>query len=119
MLSRFSHVMIYVADMERAARWYGDVLGFSTRFLSAPHYATLWSESLKIRIDLHPDTTGGNIGHGSMLYFAADDLDAAIAELRGKGCTVSDPRSRGGSPRFTEFADSEGNVIGLYESKQE
>jgi predicted enzyme related to lactoylglutathione lyase len=51
-----------------------------------------------------------------MVYFAARDLDAAVRFLREKGVTVSDPRKRGDSPRFTEFADSEGNPIGLYET---
>ena len=114
MLSRFSHVMLYVQDLQRAATWYVKVLGFGIRFLAAPHYATLWNESLKLRIDLHPDQRGGNIGHGPMVYFVADDLDATIASLRAHGVQASDPRSRGDSPRFTEFVDSEGNVLGLY-----
>jgi predicted enzyme related to lactoylglutathione lyase len=115
MLTNFSHVMIHVNDMERAVKWYASVLGFVGKYVSAPHYASLWNESLKLRIDLHPDSQGENVGHGAMLYFAADDLDQAVAELRRRGVHVSDPRSRANSPRFTEFADSEGNAIGLYE----
>lgn len=113
---QFSHVMLYVRDMERAVRWYQGVLGFTIRFLGAPHYATLWHESMKVRFDLHGDSHGGNIGRGPIPHFAADDLDAAVAFLRAKGVTVSDPRSVEGSPRFTEFADSEGNVLGIYEA---
>ena len=33
-----------------------------------------------------------------------------------RGISVSDPRRRGQSPRFTDFANSEGNPLGLYEA---
>ena len=115
MFSGFSHMMLYVNDMQRAVNWYEQVLGFSVAYLSPPHYASLWHESLKFRVDLHPDTQGGNVGRGAMIYFVATDLDAAVTALRARGVNVSDPRSRAGSPRFTEFADSEGNSLGLYE----
>jgi len=113
---QFSHVMLYVRDMDRAARWYQDALGFVVKYMAAPHYASLWNEAIKLRLDLHPDTTGGNAGHGAMIYFAAVELDAALSALRARGVVVSDPRRRGDSPRFTEFADSEGNPLGLYEA---
>lgn len=113
---QFSHVMLYVNDMDRAARWYRDVLGFDVQYLAAPHYASLRYEQMKLRVDLHPDPQGQNVGRGSMLYFSAVDLDAAVTSLRERGVTVSDPRRRGDSPRFTEFADSEGNPLGLYEA---
>lgn len=112
---QFSHVMQYVHDMQRAAKWYQEVLGFEVKYIAVPHYATLWHESMKFRLDLHPTAAGQNVGGGSMIYFSAADLDAAVASLRQRGVTVSDPRKRGDSPRFTEFADSEGNPIGLYE----
>ncbi|HET6250943.1 MAG TPA: VOC family protein [Tepidisphaeraceae bacterium] len=116
MLTAFSHVMVYVTDMPRAIKWYADALGFAVKYAAAPHYASLWNETLKLRIDLHPDPKGENVGHGSMIYFNADDLDKAVAALRARGVQVSDPRRRASSPRFTEFADSEGNIIGLYEA---
>src|SRR5690242_8113391 len=115
-LLQFSHVMVYVHDMERAARWYQDVLGFAVTYLAAPHYASLSHGSMKLRVDLHPDPDGQNVGRGAMIYFTAPDLDAAVAQLRDRGVHVSDPRKRGNSPRFTEFADSEGNPVGLYET---
>lgn len=117
MLARFSHVMIYATDLERAIKWYVEALGFVVNYASAPHYASLRHPTLQLRIDLHPDPKRENVGRGAMLYFAADDLDKTVAELGSRGVHVSDPRSRGDSPRFTEFADSEGNPIGLYEDK--
>lgn len=117
MLKRFSHVMIYATDLERAMKWYVDVLGFKPNYASVPHYVSMHHPTLQLRVDLHPDPKKENVGCGAMLYFAADDLDKTVTELRSHGIHVSDPRSRGDSPRFTEFADSEGNPIGLYEDK--
>lgn len=117
MLKRFSHVMIYTTDFERAMKWYVDALGFKVNYASVPYYASMQHPTLQLRVDLHPDPKKENVGRGAMLYFAADDLDNTVAELRSRGIHVSDPRSRGDSPRFTEFADSEGNPIGLYEDK--
>ena len=117
MLKRFSHVMIYATDLERAMEWYVEALGFKVNYASAPYYASMQHPTLQLRVDLHPDPKKENVGRGAMLYFSADDLDKTVADLRSRGIQVSDPRSRGDSPRFTEFADCEGNPIGLYEDK--
>jgi predicted enzyme related to lactoylglutathione lyase len=117
MLSKFSHVMLYVTDVDRAVKWYADKLGFSISSNYAPHYAMLWHEGLKFRLDLHPDRVGGNIGHGAQVYFQGDSLDSSVAALRAKGITVSDPRTEGGGAvRFCDFFDSEGNKLGLWET---
>jgi predicted enzyme related to lactoylglutathione lyase len=115
---QFSHVMLYVKDMDRAATWYQETLGFTVRYLAAPRYASLLHEAMQLRLDLHPDDQLQNVGRGAMVYFAAVDLDIAVASLRSRGVVVSDPRRRGESPRFTEFADSEGNPLGLYETSK-
>jgi catechol 2,3-dioxygenase-like lactoylglutathione lyase family enzyme len=114
MLKGFSHVMLYVQDVDRAAKWYQQHLGFKPRQLYAPHYGILFHDGMKFRLDLHPaKPDSDNIGHGPLVYFTCDDLDATVAALRGAGVSVQDPRSEGGSPRFTEFKDGEGNVLGL------
>jgi len=38
MLTSFSHVMMYVNDVARAAKWYEDILGFKPVMVMAPHY---------------------------------------------------------------------------------
>lgn len=118
MLKSFSHVMIYVQDVGRAAKWYTATLGFKPQMLMAPYYGILDHEELKFRLDLHPEQPGrGDIGHGPQAYFASDDIDADVKSLRGKGVTVEDPRSESGSPRFCNFKDCEGNVLGLIEAR--
>ncbi len=115
MLSRFSHVMIFVKDVSRAAKWYGDVFGFAVRNSYAPHYAVLWHEGMKFRLDLHPDHSGQEVGRGAQIYFGVDDLDGEVARLRSKGIVVTDPKSEGGSARFSVVTDGEGNLVGIGE----
>jgi predicted enzyme related to lactoylglutathione lyase len=114
----FSHVMVYVNDVSRALAWYRDTLGFEINFNDAPHYASLKHDEWKLRIDLHPDKKGGNVGHGAEIYFIVDDINKATAALRGRGLTVPDPKSEGdGAVWFTSFKDSEGNTLGIWEER--
>lgn len=112
---RLSHVMIFVKDVSRAAKWYGDIFGFSVRNNYAPHYAILWNEEMKLRLDLHPDHSGEEVGRGAQVFLSVDDIDKEVARLRGKGITVTDPRSEGGEARFSDATDSEGNTVGVIE----
>ena len=115
MLTSFSHVMMYVNDLDRAAKWYQSVLGFRVKFLASPHYGSLMHDGMKFRLDLHPDNGKGRVGVGPQTYFVTDDIDAEVKRLRSAGVKVDDPRSESGSPRFAGFHDSEGNELGLTE----
>jgi predicted enzyme related to lactoylglutathione lyase len=118
MFTQFSHVMIYVNDVARAMGWYRDVLGFSVHFDVAPHYASLWHDELKFRLDLHPDRTGQNVGRGAEIYFRTDNLADGLAALAAKGVKVTEPRSEdGGSVWFAHCIDSEGNRVGIWEKR--
>src|SRR5207244_936811 len=89
MLNGFSHVMIYVHDLERAAKWYSSMLGFKPLYIAAPHYASLYHEGMKFRLDLHPGAKDSpDVGHGALVYFTSEKLDDAVAALRGKGVSV-------------------------------
>ena len=117
MLTAFSHAMLYVHDVQRAAKWYADTLGFTVRALYGPHYGMLFHDQMNFELHLHPTRNGDAtyISKGSVLYFTADDLDKTVADLRGKGVKCEDPRSESGSPRFSSFTDCEGNVLGMTE----
>ena len=115
MLTSFSHVMMYVNDVARAAKWYESTLGFKPVMVMAPHYGIMSHPQLNFRLDLHPDRQKNKVGGGAQVYFVTDDIDAEIKSLRAKGVSCDDPRSESGSPRFTGFRDSEGNELGLTE----
>ena len=117
MIERFSHVMMYVTDLDRAVAWYGENLGFAVNFVAPKAYASLRHDVLGMRLDLHPtEETGGDVGHGPIPNFSTRNIDAAVAELKSKGVKVGEVRREGNSPRFMTFWDSEGNALGLEES---
>lgn len=117
MFDRFSHVMMFVGELERAVAWYTGKLGFAVNFVAPGAYASLRHEAMGFRLDLHPsEADGRDVGFGPMPNFAVADLDRALAELEARGVKVSPPRRQGDSPRFATIWDSEGNALGLEES---
>src|SRR5262249_51733799 len=70
MLTGLSHVMLYVNDVSRAAKWYVDTLGFKIRFVAGPHYGILFHDAMKFRLDLHPTREGtqDNVGRGPQAF---------------------------------------------------
>jgi len=118
MLTKFSHVMLWVEDLDRAVKFWEQTFGFGRRFVAPGHYAVLHHQGMNFPLHLHPAKKGDpNIGHGPQVYFISDQLDDEVKRLRAAGITITDPRSETGSPRFSEFKDSEGNAIGLTESR--
>ena len=116
MLTRFSHVMLFVTDLDRAVAWYGQHLGFEPRFVVPGQYASLHNKAIDVRLDLHPtETAGRDVGFGPMPYFAVEHMDTFLATLKSAGVRAGEPRREGGSTRFVTIWDSEGNAIGLEE----
>lgn len=118
MFERFSHVMLFAADLDRAVKWYGEKLGFVPNFVVPHAYASLRHEELGMRLDLHPtEETGADVGHGPMPYFTVKDIAATLALLQARGVKTGSIQQEGSSPRFATFWDSEGNALGLEENR--
>ncbi|HEY3319429.1 MAG TPA: VOC family protein [Planctomycetota bacterium] len=116
MFIRFSHVMMYVTDLDRAVKWYSGILGFTPNFVAPGCYASLRHDKMGCRIDLHPTEAGGkDVGFGPIPNFAVTNLDETLEALKAQGVKVGQPRREGGSPRFVTIWDSEGNALGLEE----
>jgi lactoylglutathione lyase len=103
-----TYVMLMVADMTRALKFYTDVFDVSVSFES-PH----WSEFTVAgaTIALHSGGSGADTQTG--LGFEVDDLDAALQRAGDAGGKVtSPPRDRPGEGiRIAEVADTEGNHL--------
>ena len=108
------HVSINVPNVEAAAPFYTDVLGmavlprpdfsFDGRWLRSPG----GGEVHLIEVEGWVPPTGQHWA------FKVDDIDAAVAELRGRGVRVDDPRQLPGTgSRQTFFFDPAGNMIEL------
>ena len=107
-----TYVMLMVADMTRALRFYTEAFAV-TVLISSPH----WSEFTiaGTTIALHPGGSGNETHTG--LGFEVKDLDAALQRTTEVGGRITNqPRERPQERiRVAQIADTEGNVITVAE----
>jgi glyoxylase I family protein len=108
------HVSIMVPDVDEALRFYTDVLGLEQR-TDRPELGVggAWLDAGGQQLHLVEGETPPGLGQHFALLI--DDLDATIAELRGRGLAVSDPRPIGRSLQAF-VSDPSGNLIELHQA---
>lgn len=105
-------VFYEVHDMERAVRFYREVLGLTLRFRDGDNWAAFDINGLSFALEG---------GHGSVregggkVSFKTSDLDSFVAKLRAARVDVEGP-TIGAHERRALVRDPEGNVFYLYEA---
>ena len=107
------HVSINVIDVDAAVAFYTEVLGGTERgdrpdFGFGGAWIDLGASQVHLIEAAPPPVLGQHFA------IRVDDLDGAVAELRGKGVDIADP-SPVGPGRQTFLADPAGNTVELYE----
>jgi len=107
------HVSVNVPDVPSAVAFYTGVLGGTLRD-DRPEFGFggAWIDLGASQVHLLEAAAPPVLGQHFALAVA--DLDAAVAELRGRGIAVGDP-SPVGSGRQTFLSDPAGNTVELYE----
>ncbi len=105
MALKLSYAILFVADMDRAVKFYRDTLGLPLKFQSLE-----WSEFAtgETTLALHPASEKNPAGKVE-LGFTAPDLAAFYREMSAKGVKFPMPPTRqdfGGE--LAQFRDSEG-----------
>ncbi|MBL8160472.1 MAG: VOC family protein [Anaerolineae bacterium] len=116
----FSWVEIPVLDIERAARFYGQLLERELIITDMPprRMATIYFEPNEVGGSLlqSPDAKPGN--QGAHVYLNAgrgSDLETMIERVRSLGAEIVIPATPMGSDgRFASFKDTEGNILSLF-----
>jgi methylmalonyl-CoA/ethylmalonyl-CoA epimerase len=114
-LSQIGQIAITVHDTDRAVAFYRDALGLPFLFQAGPlAFFQCGGVRLMLSVPEKPE-----FDHpASILYYRVDDIDAAHAELTGRGVLFTD------KPHFIAkmpdhdlwmafFRDSEQNLVGL------
>jgi catechol 2,3-dioxygenase-like lactoylglutathione lyase family enzyme len=110
-------VYFFVSDMERAVTFYQDVLGLRLLYRTGDDWAQF--EAGPVQLGLHAAGQGENRAGGTVA-FRVDDLDASRIALAARGISFTpEGGGQGGEPRFVEFRDPDGNVLGLLEYPQD
>jgi lactoylglutathione lyase len=108
MAAKLSHVIEFVADMDRAVKFYRDVIGLPLKFQSPG-----WSEFAtgETTLALHPSSEKNPAGKVE-LGFSVPNLQGFHAEMQGKGVRFTMPPAKqdfGGM--LAQFVDSEGTPV--------
>ncbi len=115
-ISRLGQIAINAKDVERAARFYQDVLGLKLLFKAPPGLAFFDCGGVRLMLDR---TEKPEFDHlSSVLYFSVADIQSAYGKLKENGVHFEDePHVIAKMPThdlwMTFFRDSEGNLLAL------
>ncbi len=111
-------------DEDRATAFYRDVFGWDTRSMPEMGYTTVATGPADP--NGRPSTpgyiNGGMLGRqepitAPVITIAVDDIDVALVRIEEHGGSTLRPRHAVGDMGFSAYiADSEGNVVGLWEN---
>jgi methylmalonyl-CoA/ethylmalonyl-CoA epimerase len=114
-LSRIHQISMRAHDIDRAVRFYRDVLGVPFLFAAPPSLA--FFDCAGVRLMLSPPEPG--FDHpGSVLYFAVEDIHQARATLGARGVVFrSEPHKiatlKDREVWLADFKDTEDNLLAL------
>jgi predicted enzyme related to lactoylglutathione lyase len=113
-VTTLDHVYYWVTDMERAIRFYREILGLSLRSQEGENWAVFdvggRQFALHRVVEGHPTQPGG-----ATAVFAVDDLDRARTVLSERGVEFGHEGDVEGYARFASFQDPDGNTVQLIE----
>jgi catechol 2,3-dioxygenase-like lactoylglutathione lyase family enzyme len=109
MRAKFSHAIVFVADMDRAIAFYRDVMGLPLKFQTP-----FWSEfeTGAVTLALHPASERNPPGR-VQLGFEAPDLPALYAEREANGLVFSAPPIDEHGTLLARIEDCEGAEVSL------
>ena len=116
----FSWVEIPVLDIERAAKFYGQLLEREVTITDMPprRMAILYFEPGKVGGSLlqSPDIKPSNQGpHVYLNAGRGSDLEKMVERVRSLGAEILVPMTpMGDDGRFASFKDTEGNILSLF-----
>lgn len=117
-LRRLDHVYYWTRDLDRAVKFYRDVLGLELLRKEGSSWAEF--ETGTIRLALHGGIEGRPVqAGGATAVFEVDDLLEAKAALEERGVEFLDHLGEiEGYARFTSFLDPDGNTVQMIEYLQ-
>jgi catechol 2,3-dioxygenase-like lactoylglutathione lyase family enzyme len=113
------NVTVFVADMDRAVRFYTDVLGLRLAQRFGDHWASI-DGGPGLSIGLHPasaQSPAGCPGSITIGLQVAANLRGEVERLRGRGVVFDGDIVDDGAVLFANFADADGNALYLCETK--
>ena len=114
MLGPVDHVYYWTRDMDRAVRFYTEIVGFALARRAGGEWAEL--EAGGVRFALHAAVGNGELPPSGTVVLRVDDLDDARATLAGHGVTIDGSVGEvEGVARFATFHDPDRNPVQIIE----
>jgi CreA protein len=115
MLESIDHVYYWVSDMDRAVKFYEEVVGLRLVRRADSNWAEF--DAGPIRLALHGAIEGRPLQPGgATAVFRVDDLDEARSALETRGAEFEEHVGEvEGFARFASFRDPDGNALQIIE----
>jgi catechol 2,3-dioxygenase-like lactoylglutathione lyase family enzyme len=111
-------VFFNVDDMAKSVAFYRDTLGIPVKYESED-WVELDAGNVTIALRRFGSGPEGRpelgVGEGATIVFEVDDIEAAKAELEGKGVKLLGGVFNYGSVKLAAFEDVNGNVLQIYQ----
>lgn len=110
------NVTIYVQNMDRAVKFYTEILGLKLAYRFGDHWASV-ELGKGLTIGLHPATAESPRGCGGMSIGLelTGSLEDAVRRLEAKGVSFGGIVNEGKAGKFAHFNDPDGNQLYLAE----
>jgi methylmalonyl-CoA/ethylmalonyl-CoA epimerase len=115
-LSTIGQIYVRARDVDRAVRFYRDVLGMPFLFQAPPQMAFFQCGATSVMLGV---PTTPEVDHpASLVYYLVPDIASAHTTLRDRGVEfITEPHLVHRAPDYelwlADFRDSEGNVLAL------
>jgi predicted enzyme related to lactoylglutathione lyase len=121
------HFEIPAEDLERAKSFYGSIFGWELTTMPMPggEYTTVTTTPVDQATQLPSEVGGINGGmmqrtpelRSPVITIDVDAIDDALQQIESNGGSTVTPRTEiAGMGAFAYFTDTEGNVLGLWET---
>ena len=109
---------MFVADMDRAVKFYTEVLGMKLEYRFGNHWAQVRTGDLSF--GLHPESAENPAGRNGSItigFRVSESLEDLVGKLEGIGLKVHGTIMEARAGRFVYFDDPDGNRLHLFEPR--
>src|SRR3712207_1204140 len=117
-LDRIAYCVLYVADLDRMARFYGETLGLPVSERSE-RFVAFGGACAPLALEAGGPPVGGprvREQNPTLVQFAVGDVEEAVAALVARGVAFEGEVRRGPYGALAFFCDPEGNRLGLLQA---
>jgi catechol 2,3-dioxygenase-like lactoylglutathione lyase family enzyme len=114
-------VTIFVSNMDRAVRFYTEVLGMKVEYRFGNQWASLKTED-GVTVGLHPaskESPAGRKGSITIGFEASESIEKAVTDMKAKGVKFVSPIVDDKEIKAAHFEDPDGNEMYIVEAQQQ